>query len=163
MSYMETGIIDLASLREHGVLPTEERQKKGPVAVIECIQEIPCNPCVSACKFGAITMEGGINGLPRVSADVCVGCMNCLKVCPGLAIFIQDRSKAKPSVTLPYEYLPLPAKGATVTLLGRDGAALGTGMVRFVLPTDTVSSSSLVSVEFEDPALCELVRGIRVR
>lgn len=163
MSHVETGIIDVAYLREHGFLPPEERQKKGPVAVIECIQEIPCNPCVSACRFGAISMAGGINDLPRVDFARCTGCMNCLKVCPGLAIFIQDKSKVRPSVTVPYEYLPVPAKGDTVTLLGRDGAALGTGTVKFVLAADMVSTSSLISVEFDDPALCELVRCIRVR
>jgi hypothetical protein len=88
--------------------------------------------------------------------------MSCLKVCPGLAIFIQDKSKTKPSVTVPYEYLPLPVKGGTVTLLARDGSSLGSGTVKFVLRADMVSKSSLVSVEFDDPALCEQVRNIRV-
>lgn len=161
MSHFETGIIDALYLRENGFLPSEERQRKGPVAVIECIQEIPCNPCVGACQFDAIHMEG-INGIPHVDFAKCTGCMSCLKVCPGLAIFIQDRSRAKPSVIVPYEYLPLLVKGGTVTLLGRDGAALGTGTVRFVLAADKVSRSSLVSVEFDDPALCEQVRNIRV-
>ncbi|MFZ2413346.1 MAG: hypothetical protein WAW16_03930, partial [Candidatus Cryosericum sp.] len=85
-----------------------------------------------------------------------------LKVCPGLAIFIQDKSKAKPLVIVPYEYLPLPVRGDTVTLLGRDGTSLGTARVKFVLPADNVSRSSLISVEFDDPALCEQVRNIRV-
>lgn len=161
MNHFETGIIDAAYLHEKGFMPSEERQKKGPVAVIECIQEIPCNPCVSACKFDAISMEG-INGIPHVDFAKCTGCMSCLKVCPGLAIFIQDKSKAKPSVTIPYEYLPLPVKGSIVTLLARDGSGLGTGTVKFVLRADMVSKSSLVSVEFDDPALCEQVRNIRV-
>ncbi len=161
MSHFEDGIIDTGYLRDNGFLPSEERQKQGPVAVIECIQEIPCNPCISACKFDAISMEG-INGIPHVDFAKCTGCMSCLKVCPGLAIFIQDKSKAKPSVTVPYEYLPLPVKGGTVTLLARDGTGLGTGTVKFVLRADAVSMSSLVSVEFDDPALCEQVRNIRV-
>jgi Fe-S-cluster-containing hydrogenase component 2 len=161
MSHFETGIIDITYLREEGFLPSEEREKNGPVAVIECIQEIPCDPCVGACKFDAISMDG-INGIPRVDFAKCTGCMSCLKVCPGLAIFIQDKSKAKPSVTVPYEYLPLPVKGGPVTLLGRDGASLGSARVKFVLAADTVSRSSLVSVEFDDPALCEQVRNIKV-
>jgi Fe-S-cluster-containing hydrogenase component 2 len=161
MNHFETGIIDIAYLRANGFLPSEERQRKGPVAVIECIQEIPCDPCVGACKFDAITMDG-INGIPRVDFVKCTGCMSCLKVCPGLAIFIQDKSKAKPSVTVPCEYLPLPVKGGMVTLLGRDGSSLGSATVKFVLLADTVSKSSLISVEFDDPALCEQVRNIRV-
>jgi Fe-S-cluster-containing hydrogenase component 2 len=160
MNHFETGVIDVAYLRAKGFLPAEERQRKGPVAVIECIQEIPCDPCVGTCKFDAISMDG-INGIPRVDFAKCTGCMSCLKVCPGLAIFIQDKSKAKPSVTVPYEYLPLPVKGGTVTLLGRDGASLGSAKVKFVLAADTVSRSSLVSVEFDDPALCEQVRNIK--
>jgi Fe-S-cluster-containing hydrogenase component 2 len=160
MNHFETGVIDVAYLRANGFLPAEERQRKGPVAVIECIQEIPCDPCVGTCKFDAISMDG-INGIPRVDFAKCTGCMSCLKVCPGLAIFIQDKSKAKPSVTIPYEYLPLPVKGGTVTLLGRDGASLGSAKVKFVLAADTVSRSSLVSVEFDDPALCEQVRNIK--
>jgi Fe-S-cluster-containing hydrogenase component 2 len=161
MNHFETGVIDIAYLRVNGFLPSEERQRRGPVAVIECIQEIPCDPCVGACKFDAISMDG-INGIPRVDFAKCTGCMSCLKVCPGLAIFIQDKSKAKPSVTVPYEYLPLPVKGGTVTLLGRDGASLGSARVKFVLAADTVSRSSLVSVEFDDPALCGQVRNIKV-
>jgi Fe-S-cluster-containing hydrogenase component 2 len=161
MNHFETGVIDLAYLRDNGFLPSEERQRKGPVAVIECIQEIPCNPCVSACKFDAIGMDG-INGIPHVDFAKCTGCMTCLKVCPGLAIFIQDKSKVKPSVTVPYEYLPLPVRGGTVTLLGRDGASLGSATVKFVLAADTVSRSSLIAVEFDDSALCEQVRNIRV-
>jgi Fe-S-cluster-containing hydrogenase component 2 len=161
MNHHETGVIDCAYLRANGFLPPEERERKGPVAVIECIQEIPCDPCVGSCKFGAISMEG-VNGIPLMDFDKCTGCMSCLKVCPGLAIFIQDKSRAKPSVTVPYEYLPLPVRGDTVTLLGRDGSPLGIGRVRMILGADAVSTSSLVSVEFDDPALCELVRNIRV-
>jgi Fe-S-cluster-containing hydrogenase component 2 len=161
MNHFETGVIDIEYLRANGFLPSEERQRKGPVAVIECIQEIPCDPCVGACKFDAIAMDG-INGIPRVDFVRCTGCMSCLKVCPGLAIFIQDKSKAKPSVTVPYEYLPLPVKGGTVMLLGRDGASLGSATVKFVLASDNVSRSSLIAVEFDDPALCEQVRNIKV-
>ena len=36
--------------------PTEERFAQGPVAIAECVQEIPCNPCEGACPFHAITV-----------------------------------------------------------------------------------------------------------
>ena len=36
-------------------VPSEERMRQGRVAVIECVQEIPCNPCSFLCKFNAIT------------------------------------------------------------------------------------------------------------
>ena len=35
--------------------------------------------CAKVCKFGAITVE---NGIARVNADKCTGCMQCVEVCP---------------------------------------------------------------------------------
>ena len=35
--------------------------------------------CVSVCKFGAIKVE---NGVARVDADKCTGCMQCVEACP---------------------------------------------------------------------------------
>ena len=46
------------------VLPEPGRLKQGPVAVIECFQQIPCNPCAEACPRGAITMPGSISERP---------------------------------------------------------------------------------------------------
>lgn len=37
-----------------GRLPNESEKKRGPYAVIECFEEIPCNPCVVSCRFNAI-------------------------------------------------------------------------------------------------------------
>ena len=51
------------------VLPTPERQRRGPVAVIECFQEIPCNPCADACPRGAITMPENISQRPAFSTS----------------------------------------------------------------------------------------------
>ena len=47
--------------------PPEERMAKGRVAVIECVQEIPCNPCENACRLGAITIGEQITNLPTPS------------------------------------------------------------------------------------------------
>ena len=33
---------------------------KGTKAVIECVQNIPCNPCEAACPYGAITIGDNI-------------------------------------------------------------------------------------------------------
>jgi len=40
-----------------GNFPSEERLLKGFVAVHECYQDIPCNPCVESCPVHAISME----------------------------------------------------------------------------------------------------------
>ena len=35
--------------------------------------------CVSVCKFGALSVQ---NGVARVDADKCTGCMQCVEICP---------------------------------------------------------------------------------
>lgn len=89
----KVGFLNSAELKEAGRYPSEERLKKGPVAVIECCQNIPCNPCETACKFGAITVGDLITNLPVLDESKCVGCGVCLTKCPGLAIFVVDKSK----------------------------------------------------------------------
>ncbi len=120
------GIVELEDLR----LPTEEQLKKG-VAIIECIQEIPCNPCVDACPFNAISMEN-INALPFVDYEKCVGCGKCIEICPGLAIFVVKVDGNKALVTLPYEFLPLPEEGEKVKALNREGKEICDAVVRKV-------------------------------
>ena len=109
------------------VTPSEERLNEGPVAIVECFQEIPCNPCVKACKQGAIVMQGDINGLPFIDAGLCNGCGVCISFCPGLAIFVVDKtySEKLALVKLPFEYVPVPQAGQIVTALGRAGEKLG--------------------------------------
>lgn len=96
----------------------------GAKVVVECYQRIPCNPCVSACRFGAIEIGDDINDIPRIDTAKCTGCGECVSACPGLAIFVVRRnfSDKEAEVGIPYEFLPHPGKGETVTALSRDGA-----------------------------------------
>jgi len=107
--------------------PSEERMAKGPVAIIECFQEIPCDPCVKSCKQGAITMPGDVNDLPVLDAENCNGCGLCIMLCPGLAIFVVDKTYSKDFalVKLPFEYVPLPITGQFAAGLDRAGKELG--------------------------------------
>lgn len=107
-------------------IPSAERLKQGPVAVIECAQEIPCNPCEEACPAGAIQVGEPITNLPVLASDQCTGCGLCIPICPGLAIFVVDMtySDREATVQLPYEFLPLPEKGEVVTALDREGRAV---------------------------------------
>ena len=45
MALINTGYLEYEELSQIQKLPSDERYAKGPVAVIECVQEIPCNPC----------------------------------------------------------------------------------------------------------------------
>lgn len=127
--FRKTGIITLKELEKLGLLPPLERLKKGPVAILECPEMIPCNICVPHCPVKAIRMDKIID-LPRVDWDKCTGCGICVAVCPGLAAFVVDLSKDDGDyVTLPHEMLPAPRKGDEVLLLGRTGEILSKGVV----------------------------------
>lgn len=109
------------------VIPSEARLAQGPVAIVECFQEIPCNPCVKACKRGAIAMPHDINDLPEIDVELCNGCGVCISFCPGLAIFVVDKtwSKERALVKLPFEYVPVPQAGQYAAGLDRAGRELG--------------------------------------
>ncbi len=109
------------------VTPPEERFALGPVAIAECYQEIPCNPCTTACVKKAIRVEPDINSRPKVDFSVCNGCGACLFKCPGLAIFIVDKtySDTEALVKLPFELLPVPEAGQYACGLDRAGNEVG--------------------------------------
>ncbi|MBN1349682.1 4Fe-4S binding protein [candidate division KSB1 bacterium] len=127
MSYLENGVVTIEDLQ----LPTEERMKQGRVIVIECVQHIPCNPCVDICPQGAITITGEITNVPVVDFEKCSGCTLCVANCPGLAIFSinQTYSEAEAEIGIPYEFLPLPSKGEDVTALDRSGRPVCEGRI----------------------------------
>ena len=126
-----SGIPSQEELNSSFGIPSEERMKKGRVAVIECVQEIPCNPCEGTCPFGAITVGNPITNLPHLNEDKCTGCGNCVAMCPGQAIFLinYDYSETEAEVSFPFEYLPVPEKGAVVDAVNRAGETVCKGTV----------------------------------
>jgi len=117
--------------------PSEERFAKGPIAVVECVQEIPCNPCEAACRFGAVEIGTPITNTPQIDSEKCIGCGVCVAACSGLAIFVIDKtySESEALVSFPFEYVPLPEKGDEVEALSRGGEYLCQGMVVKVVNT----------------------------
>ena len=98
--------------------------RKGVHPVIECTQNIPCNPCQDACGKKCISIGDNITSLPIVVHDSeCVNCGMCVASCSGQAIFLidEDCGDGSATVTLPYEFLPLPVEGTTGIALGRNG------------------------------------------
>jgi sarcosine oxidase, subunit alpha len=122
--------------------PILEREKpaeeKGVMPIFHCVQEVPCNPCTSVCPERAIRTERDeITGLPYiVDVDLCKGCMNCVFVCPGLAVTLVDyrKDQERPTVTLPYEVWREKVEvGQKVPVTDVDGAVLGYYPVEKVL------------------------------
>lgn len=128
--------------------PSAERRAKGPVAVMECVQNIPCNPCETSCKQGAIAVGDEITDTPRLDGEACSGCAVCVSVCPGQAVFVVDESfsEDEATVALPYEFEPLPAKGEAVTALDRSGAELGPARIVRVTNTKRQDKTAVVTM-----------------
>lgn len=116
------------------VLPPREIMDQGPIAIIECFQPIPCDPCYWSCRRRAIKEFAHITALPQLIPEKCNGCSLCVVACPGLAIFIVDYSygEKEAMIRIPYEYLPVPTVGSKVTALNRQGQAVGTVQVNRV-------------------------------
>lgn len=90
--------------------------------VIECTQNIPCNPCQDICPKQCIEIGDDITRLPSINRERdCIGCGLCVANCPGQAIFLVNQGKDIDTVTLPYEFLPQPKVGDTGRGCDRSG------------------------------------------
>jgi Fe-S-cluster-containing hydrogenase component 2 len=151
-NYEKTGVLSLSDLH----LPSEDHLKKG-VAIIECVQEIPCNPCVAICPVNAISMKN-INDLPKIDYNTCTGCRQCVSICPGLAIFVVKVKDDKAWITLPYEFQPIPKVGEIVTALDREGHSRGKAKVTKV---NKKGKTTVITIEVEKELAME-VRNFKV-
>ena len=154
------GFITIEELKELGLLPPPKRLKRGPVAIAECPERIPCDICVHSCPLNAISMET-LNDIPKINWSKCIGCALCITACPGLAIFVIDASREDNVgyVTLPYEFKPDPKVGSNAILLSRDGKMLGYGRIVKLWRSNRTWA---VTVEVPKDKVLE-VRGIRIQ
>jgi len=118
-----TGIPSKEELEASPGYPGPEALAVGPIVVIECVQDIPCNPCETSCPKGAIKVGTPITRLPVFYPEECDGCGTCIPICPGQAIFRVDMtySEHRATMSFPYEYLPMPRKGDRVQGVNRAG------------------------------------------
>lgn len=156
-----TGVPTAADLER--AFPTDERLAKGPVVIVECFQNIPCNPCYTACKTGAIKEFMDINDLPEVAHELCNGCSLCVSNCPGLAIMVLDMtySEEEALLKIPYEFLPLPAAGDVVAGLDREGRVICNAKVVRVTNSKALDKTPLISIAI-DKQYAKVVRNIRL-
>ncbi len=159
-NYLRLGYLEKSDLTNN--FPLWSVMEKHAVAMAECLQEIPCNPCVTSCATGAITMAN-INAIPEVNFEKCIGCGKCVAVCPGLAMFMVKVDEGGGEITLPYEMLPQPEKGESINLLNRSGENIGKGTVLKVVALEKSTHSVLVTVAFTNSELVYDVRNIEVK
>jgi len=163
----EASTADRASLEPLKVgpgYPTEERFQQGPTAIVECMQEIPCDPCAYVCPRGAISVGRPITKLPHLDTGKCTGCGLCIPGCPGLAIFVVDNtySPTEALLKLPHEFLPLPKAGEIVEALDRYGRRVTEGRVIKVENPRKFDHTPVVSVVI-DKRFSNEVRAVSVR
>ncbi|KNZ43399.1 FAD-dependent oxidoreductase [Acetobacterium bakii] len=153
----EEGYAISANLLTKGYLTNEEvmnypgvKTMKGIHPIIECSQNIPCNPCQDACKKKCITIGDNITALPVVDeASQCSGCGMCVASCSGQSIFLlnEDYEEGYASVTLPYEFSPLPQKGMMGFALDRSGKAICEAEVVDVKSAPAFDHSNLLTIK----------------
>lgn len=153
----EEGIATSMNLLEKGYISDEEIERYPGVThcagihpVMECSQNIPCNPCQDACPKGCIKIGEKITSLPAVDERaVCIGCGMCVASCSGQAIFLveEDCGDNMATVTLPYEFLPLPQEGEIGAGLGRDGNVVCEAQVVKVKTAKAFDHTNLLTIK----------------
>ena len=140
--------ININKVKKSAGYPPAEIMNKGPVPIIECIEEIPCNPCETICNKNVIKVGNPITNLPRLlNPESCTGCGSCIAQCPGLAIFIVDKtfSNTEASISVPYELLPIPQKGEEILALNRNGEVICKGKIVKVRSNKKFNHTSIVT------------------
>ena len=145
------------NLLKSGYLTDEEvlkypgvKKMKGIHPVIECSQNIPCNPCQDACPKKCIKIGEKITALPVVDESVsCTGCGMCVAACSGQAIFLinDDLEESYTSITLPYEFLPLPQRGMKGIALDRSGKEVCSAEVIEIKSSSVFDHTNLLTIK----------------
>jgi len=124
---------------EKPFMPTPERQKEKPFVIIDCLYGFACNPCAFSCPHGAIT-KSSTSTVPEIDFDKCIGCMQCVYQCPGLAIF--GYNLKKDWLFLPIEYAA--EEKSEVILVDNNGNKLGEGVIEKILKKENKTNVARV-------------------
>lgn len=144
------GYVEDAEITRYPGIPAKERLGQGLMPVIECTQNIPCNPCQDACNKGCIKVGSTITNLPVIDPSAkCSGCGMCVVSCSGQAIFLVDEnySPGYAAISLPYELNPLPDKENVGFALDRSGAVLGEAEVISVRKTAAMDETAILTMK----------------
>jgi len=124
----------------------DEQQLVKMKAIVECYEEIPCNPCSTVCPTNAIVIGDDINSIPKVYFDKCIGCGLCVVACPGLAIMMSKIEGEKVRFRIPYEFLPLPKPKDIWNAINREGEVIGTASIEKVITSPKQDKTVVLEV-----------------
>lgn len=149
----------LAELQKSPAFTSAMEWRQGNVAVIECIEEIPCNPCETACPHGAIAVGDSITNLPAFFPEKCIGCGLCVAACPGLAIYLKNYAHTDmlSSITFPYEYDPCPEPGEVIRLADRYGEPVCESTVIRVVNGPKQNGTAVVTAVFSNAFYTDVI------
>ncbi|MFU8844573.1 MAG: FAD-dependent oxidoreductase [Bacteroidales bacterium] len=136
---------------EKPYLPVGKRIFERPFVLIDCLYGFACNPCEFACPHGAIT-KNSTSTVPQIDFEKCIGCMDCVYQCPGLAIF--GYNLKKDWLYLPVEYDVM--EGDEVYLVNNKGVILGEGVLVKVLSRE--NKTNIARIQAIDVAGIDLLR-----
>ena len=138
-------------LLEKPNLPTPERMVMKPFVQADCLYGFACNPCSFSCPQGAIT-KPTTSSTPTIDYDKCIGCMQCVSSCPGLAIFGYDMQKNVCFLPIEYEA----AEGIEVFMVDNNGQKIGEGVIEKILKKANKTNVARVHVTQCDPPLTDI-------
>ena len=137
-------------LLDKPAMPSAARRAAKGFVIADCLYGFACNPCSFSCKQGAIT-KSSTSVTPVIDYDKCIGCMECVAQCPGLAIFgyRQDRNQ----LYLPLEFnLSVDPAGSPadreVFLVNDYGEKVGTGVIERVITKPNKTNIAVVKATF---------------
>ncbi|MEA3239151.1 MAG: FAD-dependent oxidoreductase [Candidatus Bipolaricaulota bacterium] len=149
---------------QENIPPWEE----GVFPILHCAQEIPCNPCSAVCPKGLIKIDKtDIRQRPQFIGDPhqCLGCEQCVAICPGLAITLVDyrQDQEMPTVTIAYEFPPESLRiGEKVTVTDSVGETLGDVIVEDLRAITRNNHTVLVKVN-APKEYAKRIAGIRIQ
>lgn len=134
-------------------LPSDERMRLKPFVQIDCLYGFACNPCSFSCPQGAIT-KISTSSTPVVDYDKCIGCMECVYQCPGLAIFGYNMQKEWCFLPIEYDI----DEGHEVFLVDNNGARVGEGSIEKIMrkPNKTHVARVKIASLFENKPITDI-------
>ena len=136
------------------ITPTLERMNLKPYVIANCLYGFACNPCTFACKHKAIS-KATTSSVPIIDYDKCIGCMECVYQCPGLAIF--GYNKIKNQVFLPIEFHV--DEGSNVYLVNDNGEKVGEGTIEKVLLKENRTNIARIKVNSKNSNNLNEIKG----